>query len=342
MPELRHDPIQKRWVILSTERGRRPSDFAPTTATSKPTDCPFCPGHEHFTPRELFAVRSQGTPNDANWQVRVIPNKFPALRVEGDLDRFGAGMYDRMTGVGAHEIIVESPDHDMDLPELSVHQVYLVMRAWRDRMADLMRDPRLRYILVFKNFGATAGATIDHPHSQLIALPVTPHTVALELDAARAHYNVKERCIFCDVLRQEIEERKRVVSIDEHFVTWCPYAARFPFETWISPRVHAHDFALASDELLRYLAVNLRDALQRMNRALGNPPYNLIIHSAPNTLHRPVRAHYWETLQADYHWHIEIFPRLTRSAGFEWGSGIYINPTPPEDSAAFLRDIVLG
>lgn len=340
MPDLRHDPIQKRWVILSTERGRRPSDFAPTQPTSSPADCPFCPGHESVTPKELLAVRPQGNPNDPSWQLRVIPNKFPALRVEGELERFGAGMYDRMSGVGAHEIIIESPEHTLDLPDLSVHQVYLIMRAWRDRIADLMRDPRLRYILVFKNFGATAGATVDHPHSQLIAMPVTPHTVALELESARQHYNLKERCIFCDVLRQEIEERKRVVAIDEHFVTWCPYASRFPFETWLAPRVHSHDFSLASDELLRYLAVNLRDAMQRMNGALGRPPYNLIIHTAPNTLHRPVRAHYWETLQADYHWHIEIFPRLTRTAGFEWGSGIYINPTPPEDAASYLRDVI--
>jgi UDPglucose--hexose-1-phosphate uridylyltransferase len=272
--------------------------------------------------------------------VRVVPNKFPALRVEGTLDRQGAGMYDRMQGIGAHEIIIEGPAHDKDIPDLSVHQIYLVLRAWRDRVADLMRDPRFRYILIFKNFGETAGATLDHPHSQLIAMPVTPRSVAVQLDAARQHYHLKERCIYCDVMRQEVEERKRIVSIDEHFVTWCPYASRFPFETWMAPRHHSHDFALSSDELLRYMAVNLRDALWRMNRALGNPPYNLVMHSAPNTLHRPVRARYWETLSADFHWHIEIFPRLTRTAGFEWGSGMYINPTPPEDAAGYLREIV--
>lgn len=339
MSELRHDPLQKRWVILSTERGRRPSDFSPTTPVEGGDACPFCPGHEHTTPREILAYRDGGPPNGPGWQVRVIPNKFPALRVEGSLDRQAAGHYDRMAGIGAHEIIIDSPEHDLDLPDLSVHQVYLLLRAYRERLADLMKDSRLRYILVFKNFGATAGATLAHPHSQLIAMPVTPHTVALELESARQHYHLKERCIFCDLMRQEIEERKRVVSVDEHFVTWCPYASRFPFELMMAPRGHSHDYSLASDELLRYLAVNLRDVLNRMNRALGRPPYNLILHTAPNTQLRPVRAHYWETLAADYHWHIEICPRLSQVAGFEWGSGIYINPTPPEDAAGYLRDI---
>jgi UDPglucose--hexose-1-phosphate uridylyltransferase len=344
--ELRHDPIQKRWVIIASERSRRPRDLGwigketAEAPTAEPRACPFCAGNEEKTPREIWAGRGPGAaPNGPGWGVRVVPNKFPALTIEGELDREGVGNYDRVNGVGAHEVIIENPVHDKHLPDLSIDEFTAVLAAYRARLVDLRGDQRLRYILIFKNHKEKAGASLAHPHSQLIATPVTPRTVAMELETARQHYNLKERCLFCDILRQEISDRERIVQIDEHYATLAPYASRFPFELMVMPRKHQHDFANLSDEELRQLAFHFRDVLRRMKRGLGDPPYNFVLHTAPNTRGQTRRPTYWNTLEVDWHWHIEILPRLTSVAGFEWGTGYYINPTPPEDAAAYLREV---
>lgn len=336
MSDLRHDPIQRRWVIIATERGRRPHDFH--SHESRPTRgfCPFCPGNEHATLPELASVH-----DEKGWTVRVVPNKFPALRIEGELDRKGEGIYDRMNGIGAHEVIIETPDHDRSLADLPVEHVVSVLNVCRDRIRDLRKDPRFRYILLFKNHGIPAGATVDHAHLQLIATPVTPRTVAMELDSCREHYRLKERCLLCDILDQEVEKKIRIVRANERFVVFMPYASRFPFETTIIPRQHQHDFLLTSPDDLYLLAVTLKDTLMRLNANLLNPPYNFILHNAPNVAGRPHRPGYWQTLEVDYHWHLEIIPRVTRMAGFEWGSGFYINPTPPEEAAEYMRDVRL-
>jgi len=271
----------------------------------------------------------------------VVANRFPALRVEGDLDRAAAGQYDRMNGVGAHEVVVESPDHDKGLADLPVDHVALVLQAYRDRIIDLSRDTRLRYVLVFKNEGPSAGASLVHPHTQIMATPITPRTVSMELDAARKHYQVKERCLFCDILHQELEVGRRVVKVDDDFITHCPYASRFPFEMQIHPRRHAHDFSHSDDGLLRRLAFHIKEVLRRMNMALGDPGYNFLVHTCPATEGRVHRKNYWGTLALDWHWHIEILPRITNVAGFEWGTGFYINPTSPEEAARFLREVDL-
>ena len=339
MPELRHDPVQKRWVIIASERARRPSDF--TVEREMPSDgpCPFCQGNEQFTPPEIRAFRAAGALGGPGWKVRVVPNKFPALRIEGELDRAAVGQYDRMNGIGAHEVIIETPDHDKDLPDLPIEHLALVFQMYRERLVDLQRDPRFRYILVFRNHGAAAGASLAHPHSQVIATPVTPRTVSIELQSAREHYLVKERCIFCDIIAQELQTHSRVVAADSDFVTWCPYAARFPFEMTVAPRTHSHDFAALSDTMCLSLARHLREVILRMRKALGNPPYNYLIHTAPAFHHQVRRPGYWQTIEMDWHWHIELLPRLTKVAGFEWGTGFYINPTPPEDAARFLREV---
>jgi len=343
MSELRHDPLAKRWVIIATERSRRPEEFdfhvEPEPA---PRFCPFCPGHEDKTPPEILAVRPQGgPPNSPGWRVRVIPNKYPALAIEGDLERRGRGLYDRMRGIGAHEIIVESPEHGVHLADLDPAHLEQVLAACQERLRDLMRDPRFKYVLLFKNYGLAAGATIAHPHMQLIATPITPRAIAGELESARAHYHLKERCIFCDLLAQELDERERVVSLDEHFAVLAPYASRFPFELLVLPRRHSHSFAEAEPPVIAALARCLRDTLARLKGALRNPPYNFVFHTAPNTETLVRRRHYWDTLPVDWHWHVEILPRLTRVAGFEWGTGFYINPTAPEEAAAFLRESLL-
>ncbi|HEY2956404.1 MAG TPA: galactose-1-phosphate uridylyltransferase [Candidatus Eisenbacteria bacterium] len=335
MPELRKDPVVGRWVIISTERSRRPTSFVPVTHEKVSHFCPFCPGNEEKTPNEIFAVRpGGGSPNGPGWTVRVVPNKFPALQIEGTLDRRGEGLYDKMNGVGAHEVVIETPDHDMEFADLPVEHIEQILNAYRERALDLHRDKRLRYVLIFKNHGARAGATLEHAHTQLIATPIVPRILQEELDGGRRYFELKERCVFCDIIQQETAENdgRRVVSVSERFLVVEPFAPRFPFETWILPRQHDASFPVLSDiGELRDLAATLKDTLQRLNRALDRPPFNFVIHTAPVS----------EGEVEYYHWHLEITPTLTRVAGFEIGSGFHINPTPPEDAAQYLREVAV-
>ncbi|PWT99720.1 MAG: galactose-1-phosphate uridylyltransferase [Terriglobia bacterium] len=329
MPELRKDPITGRWVIIATDRAKRPSDFIrqPVPPPSARV-CPFDYGNEHKTPPEVLAYRNGGGRDEPGWRVRVVPNKFPVLGIEGDLNRVGEGMYDKMAGVGANEVIIESPEHVMTMGELPEKQIEEVLWAYKERVSDLKRDHRFRYILIFRNHGEAAGASLEHPHSQLIALPIVPQRVKEEVDGARQFYDAKERCIFCDIIREENRAGLRLVTETERFTVIQPYAARFPFETWILPKRHESHFEESDAPTLANLAWILRATIRKMDRALERPAYNLMLHSAP------VR----ETALPYYHWHFEIIPKLTRVAGFEWGSGFYVNPTPPEESAKFLRD----
>lgn len=335
MPELRRDPIIGRWVIISTERGKRPSDFKVETEVRKPGPCPFCEGHEAETPPEVFALREHGgSPNSPGWEVRVVPNKYPALRIEGDLNREGLGMLDMMNGVGAHEVIIETPDHDKVLADLDEFHISKILWVYSQRIADLGGDDRFKYVLVFKNQGSAAGASLQHSHSQLIATPVTPKRVKEELNGAQAYYNYKQRCIFCDYIKQETKLfTERLVMETENFVALSPFAARFPFEMWILPKRHMCDFTYIEGAEFGDLAHVLHTVLNKIRIALNDPPFNYILHTAP--FRRP-RPGYWATIEQDYHWHIEIIPRLTKMAGFEWGSGFYINPTPPEMAAQVL------
>lgn len=335
MPELRHDPVQRRWVIIATERAHRPEDFVISSRMENGDECPFCPGNERFTPPDLVRMPA----HEGKWKARCIPNKYPALRVEGELERAAAGQYDRMNGIGAHEVIIETPDHHMDIADLPVEDLATVLRIYRERIVDLSRDIRFKYILIFRNHGAAAGASLAHPHSQLIATPVTPRTVSIELESARQHYMLKERCIFCDIIAQEMSEHRRMVQVDQDFVTWCPYASRFPFEMTLAPRRHAHDFAAMGDDEMLRLARHLRGVVRRLKNGLDDPPYNFLLHTCPAYHLENSRQGYWSTITLDWHWHIEILPKLSRTAGFEWGTGFYINPTPPEDAAEFLRQV---
>ena len=338
MPELRHDPIQRRWVIVAVERGARAIQYHGELEFPSNPACPFCHGMEHTTPQEIYAVRPQGSaPNSPGWDLRVVPNKYPALQVEGETQREGRGMYDAMNGIGAHEVLIETPRHIRHMAEMSPQQMDLIFMAYRSRLQDLMRDPRLRYVLIFKNYGSRAGASIAHPHTQIIATPITPQTVAQELQSAREHFQVKERCLFCDILAQEMESGERVVHLGEHFVAICPYASRFPYEVMVLPRKHHHDFSLADDVMVRELARTMHIVLKKLRVVLNDPPFNFVFHTAPNATHGRRRANYWDTLAYDWHWHVEILPRLTEVAGFEWGTGFYINQVPPEAAAARLR-----
>lgn len=328
MPEIRKDPITGSWVIIATERARRPDDFVRSPVEIRGVKvCPFCHGNEDKTPPEVLAYRNGTGPDTAGWNLRVVPNKFPALRVEGLLDREGDGIYDRMNGVGAHEVIIETPDHFLTLADLAERRIEDLFWAFRDRINDLKRDKRLRYILIFKNHGEAAGASIEHTHSQLIALPVIPRRVEEELEGALRHWQFKERCVFCDVVRQELRDGSRLVLETDHFAVIAPYAPRFPFETWIVPKTH-HSHFESAEASYPNLAWVLRSVLRKLDKVLEKPAYNFMLHTAPVS----------ESAMAHYHWHIEIIPKLARVAGFEWGTGFHINPTPPEESAQFLRD----
>jgi UDPglucose--hexose-1-phosphate uridylyltransferase len=331
MDQLRRDPIVGRWVISFTDKPRAPKDFDIEPLEEKKTrSCPFCYGHETMTPPEIQAHREgTTTPNSPGWSTRVVPNKFPALRIEGDLNRHGAGMFDISNGIGAHEVIIETPDHKKDLADLMPHEVEKVIWAYRDRSVDLRGDKRFRYIMIFKNHGYTAGASLSHSHSQLIALPMVPKNVHEELTGANTYYEYKERCIFCDMITQEKEDHQRMICENSRFLAFAPYASRFPFESWILPKEHHSDFSFIRTEDVVELARILKDVLLRIKKVLGNPAYNFIIHTAPIE----------GSEREDYHWHIEIMPKLMKIAGFEWGSGFYINPTPPEVAAKYLREV---
>src|SRR6202022_1966393 len=242
-----------------------------------------------------------GTPaNTRGWEVRVVPNKFPALRVEGTLDREGEGLFDRMNGIGAHEVIIETPDHMATLATMSEQAIERVFWAWRDRVLDLKRDFRLRYIVIFKNHGASAGASLEHAHSQLIALPIVPREMGEELEGSRLHFQRKVRCVFCDIIRQEPKDGARVIAESADFVALAPYAPRFPFETWLLPRRHSARYEDASGHEYESLARMLKATLSRLDRALEFPPYNLVLHTAPFT----------EEVVESYHWHVEILPKV--------------------------------
>jgi UDPglucose--hexose-1-phosphate uridylyltransferase len=282
-----------------------------------------------MTPPEILGYRQGGQPNDPNWTLRVVPNKFPALRIEGELGKAADGIYDRMHGIGAHEVVIESERHDVDLFDLPEKRFEDVLWAYRDRLLDLKKDNRFKSVLIFKNHGAAAGASLTHSHSQLIALPVIPKRVMEEMNGCREYYRFRDRCLFCDIVVQEMDQKVRIVEETGEFLAFSPYAPRFPFETWIVPKRHQCAYEMIEGDQAKALAAVFRRTLRRLNLALENPPFNFIVHSAP----------FSERAADFFHWHIEIMPKLTKVAGFEWGSGFYINPTPPEESAKYLREL---
>ena len=319
MSELRKDPVIERWVLIVNATVRTP---APLSADpSSDLACPFCPGNEHLCPPPIAVPGGS----------RVIPNHFPLLTIEQDLKRGASGIYDQISGVGANEVIIETVRHDLRQSELELPELEALFLTYRERVKDLLRDERLRYVLVYRNQGRLAGANLpDHAHSVLLALPIVPRVIQEELAGARRHYELKERCVYCDILEQELGEKQRLVAASQHFVAIAPFAARLPFETWILPRRHASRFISVTDAELSDLAALFKDVIGRLDAALDRPPYNYVIHAAP----RGAEADEY------YHWHIEILPRLTSLSGFELGGEMFINVTPPEEAAGFLRNCI--
>jgi UDPglucose--hexose-1-phosphate uridylyltransferase len=333
MSEVRRDIVTDTWVIIDTENDVLP-DSEPRPHI-KQDDCPFCAGNENRTPNEIYAVRHGSKPDTPGWDIRVVPNINPILRVEGSLEKTGVGVYDMVSGVGANEVIIESPEHMPHVFDLPTQQINLVIDTYRKRIEDLHKDNRLRYILIFKNHGRAAGAsTIDHPHSDLIALPATPVRVKQKLNGAREYYGYKERCLFCDIIEQEIEMADRLIFQTDLFAVFTPYASRFPFEMVIMPKRHMFSFKSISKEEMADLAAVLAKATKVMHDVLKDPSFNLILCDSPNLL---PKSNYWKTIREDFHWHIEIIPRLYRTTGFELGTSFYINRYAPERAAGMLR-----
>jgi len=343
MPELRYDPLMKRWVIIATERAARPSDLTSTAKYGHIQKCPFCEGNESFTPPEIMAVRDPHTqPNSPGWKVRVVPNKYPALKTDATSKRMKDGLHERIDGKGAHEVIIESPKHNVDLTDLSNEEIKWVLSVYRQRIRALYKDSHLKYALLFKNHKKAAGASLGHLHSQIIATPIIPQNVKIKLTASQEYFKQNKNCLICDLIQQEIQNKKRIITKNNGFIAIAPYASHFPFEIFIAPLKHSHNFVDISDKDLERFSPFLKDILLRIKLLLEDPPFNFVLHTSPNPDSKLKAPDKWESLPSAYHWHIDIIPRLIRIAGFEWGSGFYINPSTPETAARYLRNINLS
>lgn len=332
MPELRQEPITGRWIVIATERAQRPENFTQTEKeeTHSNTTCPFCYGNEQLTPPEVMAYRPPDTqPDTPGWKVRVVPNKFPAFVIEEEPQTGKRDMYNYMAAVGSHEVIINSPDHNKNPALLSNKEIVSIISAYKDRYTALKKNRKIKYILIIVNHGKKAGASLEHPHAQLFGSPVIPINVREELHGSSNYYKNHGRCIFCDIIREELRTKIRVILDTKHFLVFCPFASRSPFETWILPKKHNSHFEELSPQEVNNLSSVIRLTLAKLYKGLNDPAYNYYIHTSPcKSLSRP-----------DYHWHIEIFPKLNIQAGFEMGSGIMINIARPEDTAAFLKTI---
>jgi UDPglucose--hexose-1-phosphate uridylyltransferase len=335
MSMLRYDVTTNDWVIFAPERARRPHELQENNGGAPAPHvvgglCPFCPGNEGLTGPEIYALRGGSPPNAPGWRVRVVANRFPALRIEEDHRRVEDGFFFRhMGGCGAHEVIIETPDHHLLLAHQPVEQVEFLLRTLQLRFNDLMRDTRFQTIVIFKNHGEGAGTSLSHPHWQLIATPVVPRTLRLKHAAATDYFDQTGRCLYCVLLAEELAARERVVAENDHYAAITPFASRVPFETWVLPKTHQSSFGRADPGRLRPLAELLKAVLLKLHAGLDNPDFNLTVNTAPRG----------DEDKGYFLWHIEILPRLTRPAGFELGSGMAINTVLPEEAAGFLRDV---
>lgn len=323
--ELRKDPITQSWVIMEDEVAPWPDESA----------CPLCPGSESQCPQTLYAYPY----GQARWQVRVVPHFRPLYRIEGEFQRRGEGIYDRMRSLGAHEIVVEHPNHDVTLSQQTDEHAAQILRACVSRIVDLKKDPRFRYVTLFRNQGKLAGQDLDHPHSQITATPFLPRRIVYKLRSAQKHYGLKERCLLCDVVRQEMSQHTRTIEWDSRFIAFCPFASRVPYETWVAPVYHHHSFEedITGWDVQLHFARFLKSTLRRLEAI--RPDYHLVLHTSPNTGAKFEKTGNWQTLAADYHWHVEILP-VTASVARSYGvKEVYYNSLLPEIAAQELRDV---
>lgn len=330
MPEIRQNLVTREWVVIATERAKRPEDFKKEKAVKEipsfDEKCPFCPGNEQNTPGETFRI-SDGK----SWRVRVVPNKFAALNLEGERIRKIDGIKRSMTGVGIHDVVIETPVHNLTTALLSIDEIKNIIESYKARYLQILKDKRIEMVIIFKNHGESAGTSLIHPHSQIIGTPVVPSQVRYRMDVAMDYFDDTGECIFCKIMNDELKEKERIVFETNHFVAFVPYAALSPFHTWIFPKRHMSSFIEINESETNDLAYMLKTVLGKFYYGLNNPDFNYCIRSSPNDEHE---VEY-------YHWYLTIVPRLVRTAGFELGSGMYINVTLPEENAEFLRKVEL-
>jgi UDPglucose--hexose-1-phosphate uridylyltransferase len=341
MAELRHDKLRQRWIAISDKLGKRPSDFQRSDSQqrsecSNPGPCAFCHGFEHLNGHETFAIRDGDQDDAPDWRVRVIVNKYPAVSMDyNELQPTGEGtVYDgcRLPGFGSHEVIIETPNHLLNIPELPATHIAEVLKAYQARINFFQSDSRFKFCQVFKNRGNRAGASMTHSHSQLIALPVVTHNKISELRGAQEYYDKHKQCLLCDVVQHDTQSnRSRLIDEDEHFVTIAPYAPMFPYETLLVPKRHSSNYESIGEDEIQAMARMLKLTLRKMDLAFGYPPYNYTLQTVPLGKEYNNSPH--------YHWYLDILPHLATPGGFELGSGCYINPVYPEKAAEFLRNL---
>ena len=330
--EIRQDKATKEWVIYAPHRGTRPNDFAHADKADKKSkhspehdkSCPFCPGNEHMLPPIVMQTCCRG---DDKWQVRVVPNKFPALTTEGDNARFDRGIYVAMNGYGYHEIVIESPLHNQDICQMSTEEMGILIDVYHKRYVDLMEQHQNMMTMIFRNHGRRAGTSLIHPHSQIVVTGIVPNFIRYREEELQRYYDDFGRCVHCDILEAEMRDRQRVIYENESFLCFVPFAAVVPFQIRIMPKRHEADFGDISDQEKSDLTTALHDNLCRLHYKLDNPDYNYMIHSCAR----------YKAGEPHLHWSLEIRPRLTMIAGFEFGSGMAINPSVPEEDAKLLK-----
>ncbi len=327
MSEIRWDVVKNNWVAVAAERALKPNDFPiakkALEASEAPGFCPFCEGHEAFTPPEIAAYRQSSEANADGWLVRAIPNKFSAFELEGSLKKTNTGIFTCYNGLGDHEVIIENPQHGVEFHDLSVERIEIILNMFKERYLDLSQDERIKYIQIYKNRGMFAGASLDHSHSQIVALPFVPQENRGLVD----YYHKNTSCLICDILKQE-SGGERMVMESDYYMLLCPYAPRFSYETWIIPKRHSEHFGEITEDEIKDLAIIMKKFIALIIDCLQNPSYNLVINTAPVNVEH----------EGGYHWYMELTPRLLVNAGVEIATGVYMNPVAPELAAAMFRE----
>jgi UDPglucose--hexose-1-phosphate uridylyltransferase len=331
MPELRLNPITRRWIVTGKRK------LMPDVAEQDGA-CPFCPGNERLTPKPIVETRDAA----GAWTTRVFHDRAPIFQIEEPLNSRGEGMYDRMNTLGAHEILVETPQHGARMSNLSADQLTRVIEICRDRIRDLKQDRRFRYVSLYKVQREGTAGWLAHSHSHVLASPVLPQIMQIELRWCQEHFQKKERCLFCDTIRQETRQDKRVVDLSQEFIALCPFASRSPYEVWILPISHASSFEkdMAEAARARALASFFKNTLARVENITSS--FTIVVHTEPNLEARGWPQGYWTTIADDFHWHIEINPEIEGERRVLGSEGFYFNPIPAEEATLVLRALEPG
>ena len=342
MSELRKDPLTEQWVIISADRKKRPSDFQKKknqnkNNSNKDFSCPFCLGNEKLTPPEITAIRSASSlPDDIGWEVRVVPNKFPALHAESPAVKKSSSIFEIREGIGCHEVVIETTDHNMDFSDYNEQHIKKIISIYKNRIISLSKNPKLQYLMVFKNYGLNAGASLSHAHSQIIGIPIIPSEISTRIENTLNYLAKEHKCLLCDIVKEEISHKNRIIIENDHFVAIFPYASKIAFEICILPKKHMASFIEINKEKKLSLSDIMKQVLLKLKVKLNNPDYNFFLHTTPFC--RKELKYDQVLLEKGFHWYIQIIPRVANIGGFELGSGCYINAVSPESAANYFRN----